>query len=94
MKRESKAVHWGDRRASRARSSRHHADLFGDQFSYGSTETLDRVFARELEGPSYTRFGNPTLDAVQELIRELEGSAYCAACASGMAALHLALWAR
>ncbi len=92
MKRESKAVHWGDRRRISGAFTPVTTPIYtATSYSYDSTETLDRVFARELEGPSYTRFGNPTLDAVQELIRELEGGAYCAACASGMAALHLAL---
>jgi cystathionine beta-lyase/cystathionine gamma-synthase len=102
MKRESKAVHWGERRGDRRRSPKSNTASYtpvttpiytATSYSYESMETLDRVFGREIEGPSYTRYGNPTIDAVEELIRELEGGAFCAACASGMAALHLALLA-
>lgn len=94
MKRESKAVHWGDRRRISGSFTPVTTPIYtATSYSYDSTETLDRVLGREAEGPSYTRFGNPTLDALQELLRELEGGAYCAACASGMAALHLALTA-
>ena len=101
MHRESKAVHWGDRRRS-GKTGQANTGAFtpvttpiytATTYSYDSTEILDKVLGHETEGPSYTRFGNPTLDALQELIRELEGGAYCAACASGMSALHLALTA-
>ncbi len=92
MKRESKTVHWGDRRRSSAGFVPATTPIYtATSYSYDSLETLDRVFAREIDGPSYTRFGNPTIDALQELLRELEGGASCAACSSGMAALHLAL---
>jgi cystathionine gamma-synthase/methionine-gamma-lyase len=94
MKRESKAVHWGDRRRSAANFTPVTTPIYtATSYSYDSTDTLDRVFAHEIEGPSYTRYGNPTIDALEELVRELESGADCVACASGMAALHLALLA-
>ncbi len=94
MKRESKTVHWGDRRRLSGAFTPVTTPIYtATSYSYDSMETLDRVLGREIEGPSYTRFGNPTRDAVEELIRELEDGAFCAACASGMAALHLALLA-
>src|SRR5580704_2107168 len=94
MKRESKTVHWGDRRRYSSEFTPVTTPIYtATSYSYDSMETLDRIFARELEGPSYTRYGNPTQDALEELVRELEGAAFCAACASGMAALHLALLA-
>jgi cystathionine beta-lyase/cystathionine gamma-synthase len=98
MKRESKTVHWGDRRRSSSNSKPSFTPVStpiytATSYSYDSTEMLDRVFAHEVEGPSYTRYGNPTIDALEELVRELEGGADCVACASGMAALHLALLA-
>src|SRR5579862_1472929 len=98
MKRESKTVHWGDRRRSSSNSKPSFTPVStpiytATSYSYDSTEMLDRVFAHEVEGPSYTRYGNPTIDALEELIRELEGGAFCAAASSGMAALHLALLA-
>jgi cystathionine gamma-synthase/methionine-gamma-lyase len=92
MKRESKTVHWGDRRRSSSDFTPVTTPIYtATSYSYDSMETLDRIFARELEGPSYTRYGNPTQDALEECVRELESAAFCAACASGMAALHLAL---
>src|ERR1700722_13912484 len=96
MKRESKTVHWGDRRRTGSGVNPAFTPVAtpiytATSYSYDSMETLDRVFAREVEGPSYTRYGNPTIEALEELVRELEGGADCVACASGMAALHLAL---
>lgn len=92
MKRESKAVHWGDRRRISGSFTPVTTPIYtATSYSYDSMDTLDRVLGREIEGPSYTRYGNPTIDALEELIRELEGGAFCAACSSGMAALHLAL---
>lgn len=94
MKRESKTVHWGDRRRSSAGFTPSTTPIYtASTYFYDSMDTLDRVFAHEIDGPSYIRFGNPTVDALQELIRELEGGSFCAACSSGMAALHLALMA-
>jgi len=94
MKRESKTVHWGDRRRTPAAFTPVTTPIYtATSYSYESMEMLDRVFAHEVEGPSYTRYGNPTIDALEELVRELEGGADCVACASGMAALHLALLA-
>lgn len=94
MKRESKTVHWGDRRRSSAGFTPSTTPIYtASTYFYDSMDTLDRVFAHEIDGPSYIRFGNPTVDALQDLIRELEGGSFCAACSSGMAALHLALMA-
>src|SRR5580698_10088138 len=97
MKRESKTVHWGDRRRASSGSTAFtpvSTPIYTETSdAYDSTETLDHIFAHEIEGPSYTRYGNPTIDALDELIRELESGADCVACASGMAALHLALLA-
>ncbi len=94
MKRESKTVHWGDRRRASSSFTPVTTPIYtATSYSYDSTEMLDRIFAHEVEGPSYTRYGNPTIDALEELVRELEGGADCVACASGMAALHLALLA-
>ena len=54
---------------------------------------LDRVFAHETEGYCYARYDNPTTAALEELITALEGGAGALACASGMAALHIAITA-
>ena len=91
MHRDSKTVHWGDRRRASGTFTPVSTPIYtATSYSYESTETLDRVLGHELSGPSYVRFGNPTIQALEELIRELEGGSFCAACSSGMAALHLA----
>jgi cystathionine beta-lyase/cystathionine gamma-synthase len=91
MKLESKMVHSGDR---------HKAGNFvpvttpiytAASYFYDSMDQLDRVFAREEKGPSYARYGNPTANALEELVNDLEGGHGAVACASGMSALHLAL---
>lgn len=92
MKRESKTVHWGDRRRAAANFTPVTTPIYtATTYFYDSMEMLDQVFGREVEGPSYARYDNPTRSALEELIRELEGGSFCAACSSGMAALNLAL---
>ncbi len=62
-------------------------------YSYASMEEADRVFSGDLKDYIYTRYGNPTVDALQEAVRVLENGAVARAYASGMAALHAALLA-
>ena len=91
MKLETLAVHAGDRKQ---------ADSFvpvttpihsAVSYFYKETETLDRVFANEIPGQNYSRYGNPTVNALEQQIAALEGGQWALACASGMAAMHLAL---
>ncbi len=60
-------------------------------YFYDDIENLDRVFENTIPGQSYGRYGNPTNDALEELVSALEGGAGSLACASGMAALHMAI---
>lgn len=62
-------------------------------FTYESMEEVDRVFSGETQGYVYTRFGNPTVAALEEAIRTLEGGAGACAYSTGMAALHAAIFA-
>ncbi len=62
-------------------------------FGYESMEQADQVFSGELNDYIYTRYANPTVEALQESLRVLEGGAVARAYASGMAALHAALLA-
>lgn len=60
-------------------------------FSYESAEELEKVFANRAPGFAYTRIGNPTVDAFEKRICELEGGLAATACSSGMAAITAAL---
>jgi cystathionine gamma-synthase/methionine-gamma-lyase len=62
-------------------------------FTYDSMAEVDQVFSGENPGYVYTRYGNPTTGALEEAIRTLEGGAAACAYATGMAALHAALFA-
>ena len=60
-------------------------------FFYDTTEELDRVFGMEQPGYSYARYDNPTAAALEELVTALEGGHGALACASGMAAVQMAV---
>ena len=62
-------------------------------FTYDSMAEMDEVFAGGRQGYVYTRYGNPTLHALEVALQTLEGGAGACAYASGMAALHAALLA-
>src|SRR5436853_5732628 len=62
-------------------------------YTYESMDQMDKVFGGEIPGYVYTRHGNPTVTALEEAIREIEAGATACAYASGMAALHAALFA-
>jgi cystathionine beta-lyase/cystathionine gamma-synthase len=62
-------------------------------YTYDSMEDVDKVFGGEKQGYIYTRYGNPTVAALEETIRVIEAGATACAYASGMAALHAALFA-
>jgi cystathionine beta-lyase/cystathionine gamma-synthase len=60
-------------------------------FSYPSAAEAEAVFADERPGFVYTRYGNPTVAALEATVADLEGGAAAVATGSGMAAIHLAL---
>src|SRR5260370_6032668 len=62
-------------------------------FTYPSMDEMDKVFAGETQGYVYTRYGNPTVAALEKSIQKLEDGAFACAYASGMAALHAAIFA-
>jgi cystathionine beta-lyase/cystathionine gamma-synthase len=62
-------------------------------FTYESMDEIDKVFAGEKPGYIYTRYGNPTVAALENVIREIEVGTIACAYASGMAAIHAALLA-
>jgi cystathionine gamma-synthase/methionine-gamma-lyase len=62
-------------------------------FTYDSMTEVDQVFAGEKQGYIYSRYGNPTVGALEEAMRVLEEGAGACAYSSGMAALHAAIFA-
>ena len=62
-------------------------------YTYERMEDLDGVFAGTREGYVYTRYGNPTVTALEEAVAALEEGETALAFASGMAAIHAALLA-
>ena len=62
-------------------------------FTYDSMEEIDQVFAGEKPGFIYSRYGNPTVAALEEAVRTIEAGATACAYSTGMAALHAALFA-
>jgi cystathionine beta-lyase/cystathionine gamma-synthase len=62
-------------------------------FTYDSMAEIDQVFAGEKQGYIYTRYGNPTVAALEDAMRAIEEGATACAYSTGMAALHAALFA-
>jgi cystathionine beta-lyase/cystathionine gamma-synthase len=93
MKFESKTVHVGDRKKAGNYVPVTTPIYTASSYAYESMDQLDRVFGREEQGPSYARYDNPTVTALQELVNELEGGHGTLACSSGMMAMHLAVLA-
>jgi cystathionine beta-lyase/cystathionine gamma-synthase len=62
-------------------------------YQYECMEDLDAVFAGTRQGYVYTRYGNPTVTALEEAVAALEEGETALAFASGMAAIHAALLA-
>ncbi len=60
-------------------------------FAYDTPEQLEKVFNNRAPGYAYSRIGNPTVDAFEQRICELEGGTAAVACSSGMAAITAAL---
>lgn len=91
MKIHTKAVHTGDRK----RAGRHvpvttpiHT---ASSFFYDDMEQLDRIFSQEEKGFCYARYDNPTNAALEEVLASLESGHGALVCASGMAAIQMAL---
>jgi cystathionine gamma-synthase/methionine-gamma-lyase len=91
MKFESKVVHAGDRKRERPTAIPSTTPIhLATTYFYETAEKLDRIFGHEEEGPSYSRYENPTNSALEELITTLEEGHGSLATCSGMTALHLA----
>lgn len=94
MKFESQVVHAGDRKRNFPAAVPSTTPItLGTTFFHESAATLDRIFANEQTGQSYSRYSNPTNDALEELAATIEHGHGALACASGMAALQIAFQA-
>lgn len=94
MKFETKVVHAGDRKREPPKGTPSTTPIYlASTYFYDRSETLDRIFGHEEEGPSYSRYSNPTNEALEELTTALEGGFGSLATCSGMTALQLAFQA-
>jgi O-acetylhomoserine (thiol)-lyase len=60
-------------------------------FSHQTAEELERIFKGNAPGYVYTRINNPTIESFERRLAFLEGGVGAVACASGMAAVALAI---
>jgi cystathionine gamma-synthase/methionine-gamma-lyase len=88
---QTRAVHAGDRKPQEGFIPVTTPIYTASSFIYKDIDQLDKVFGREADGPSYSRYRNPTNDALEELVASLESGAGSLACSSGMAAIQVAL---
>jgi len=93
MKIHTQAVHAGDRKKAAAHIPVTTPIHTATTYFYQSMEQLDRIFGQEEEGYCYSRYDNPSAAALEELMCALEGGHAALACASGMAAIQMALTA-
>ncbi len=96
MKLNTRAVHAGDRKRPGTQNAKQWVPVTtpiytAASYFYEDAADLDRVFANEMPGPSYARHGNPTNEALEELVTSLESGAGALACSTGMSALHIAI---
>ena len=95
MKLNTIAVHAGDRK----RPSKDQAPWVpvttpiytATSYFYEDAAELDQVLGMEKHGQSYSRYNNPSNDALEELVNALEGGFGALACSTGMSALFMAL---
>jgi cystathionine gamma-synthase/methionine-gamma-lyase len=88
---QTKAVHAGDRKKLGPHVPITTPIYTASSYFYESMEQLDRIFGQEAQGPCYARYDNPSAAALEELVTSLEGGHGALACASGMAAMHMAM---
>ena len=91
MKIHTKAVHAGDRKRAGGHVPVTTPIHTATSYFYESMAQLDRVFGDTEKGYCYARYDNPSAAALEELMCALETGDAALACASGMAALHIAI---
>ncbi len=93
MKIQTQAVHAGDRKKTAGHIPVTTPIHTATSYFYDSMEQLDRIFGQEEEGYCYARYDSPSAAALEELLCALEGGHGALACASGMAAIQIAVTA-
>ncbi len=93
MKIQTQAVHAGDRKKTAGHIPVTTPIHTATSYFYDSMEQLDRIFGQEEEGYCYARYDSPSAAALEELLCALECGHGALACASGMAAIQIAVTA-
>ena len=86
-------VHAGERRAAPIGVPAATPIYATSTFVYERMEDVDRVVEGEIKDYVYSRYGNPTVAALEEAVARIENGKFAFAFGSGMAALHAALLA-
>ncbi|MBI5083248.1 MAG: PLP-dependent transferase [Acidobacteria bacterium] len=93
MKIQTKAVHSGDRKRAQKQIPVSTPVHFAASWICSDQAEQDRIFGAEEKGFAYSRYLNPTNEALEEQVTALENGYGSLACASGMIALQHALMA-
>jgi cystathionine beta-lyase/cystathionine gamma-synthase len=93
VKLQTRAIHVGDRKRTGSWIPVTTPIHTATSYFYDDMADLERVFTGEMPGWNYSRHGNPTNEALEELMASLESGGCAMSCSSGMAALHLAITA-
>lgn len=94
MRFDTEAVHAGERpdpTTGAVDSPIYQANTFTHRDAAESARVVEALQAGEREGYLYTRWGNPTIRALEEKLATLEGGEAALAAASGMAAISTAI---
>ena len=90
---ETKLVHAGERRAMPIGKPVATPLYATATYTYDSMRQMNEVFAGEGGDYVYSRYGNPTVAALEDALAAIEAGTVSVAYASGMAAIHAALFA-
>lgn len=86
-------VHAGERRRPPTGVPASTPIYASSSFIFERVEEIDRIVEGEASGYVYSRYGNPTVAALEEAMATIENGRFAYAFGSGMAALHAALLA-
>ena len=87
----TKLVHAGERRPAPAGKPVSTPIYTSATYTYESMAEMDQVFSGEGGDFIYSRYGNPTVAALEDAVAAIEEGSFAVAYGSGMAAIHAAL---